>query len=163
MFTLVIRKVFHPRVPLKRIHILCIIFTRPKKSHFHCLQSLTFDDVVCDANSCCVITMLRFFGCLSPRSLRVSLIIIPSWQYRKSAPSSASAADATTNRRIAHNVWNVPFSLMDFPLIGNAPMKKCPHPLLRAFSLLKYEASEWMFMTMSNAQNCTVAFGCVAK
>ena len=43
-------------------------------------------------------------GCLCPRSSKVSLKIIPSWQFRNNAPNSASAADATTNRSIAHNV-----------------------------------------------------------
>jgi hypothetical protein len=52
---------------------------------------------------------------------------------------------------------------MGFPSIGNSPMKKCPHALLSALGLLKYEASEWMFMTMPNARNRTFAFGCDAK
>jgi hypothetical protein len=57
----------------------------------------------------------------------------------------------------------MPLSFMGFPSIGNSPMKKWPHSLLRAFGLLKYEASEWMFMTMSDARNHTVAFECDAK
>jgi hypothetical protein len=36
---------------------------------------------------------------------------------------------------------------MGFPLIGTLPIKKCPHALLHALGSLKYEASEWMFMT----------------
>ena len=61
MFTLIICKVFHPGVPFKRIHILCIFFTSPKLSHFHCSRSLPFDGVFCDANGCCVIAMHRYF------------------------------------------------------------------------------------------------------
>ncbi len=56
----------------------------------------------------------------------VSQKIMPSWQLRKSAPSLASTADATTNCKIAHNVWNAPFSLMGFPSRGKDPMKKWP-------------------------------------
>jgi hypothetical protein len=37
------------------------------------------------------------FGCVWPRSARVVLKTNPSWQFRNSAQSSASAADATTN------------------------------------------------------------------
>jgi hypothetical protein len=44
------------------------------------------------------------FGCGWPRSSRVVLKIIPSWQFRNSAPSSASTADATTNLHIKHSV-----------------------------------------------------------
>jgi len=44
------------------------------------------------------------FGCGWPRSSRVALKIILSWQLRNSAPSSASAADATTNLNIEHSV-----------------------------------------------------------
>jgi hypothetical protein len=52
---------------------------------------------------------------------------------------------------------------MGFPSIGTSPMKKWPHALLRAFGSLKYEASEWMFIIISDARNRTTAFGCVAK
>jgi len=103
------------------------------------------------------------FGWGCPRSSRVVLKIIPSWQFRNKAPNLASAADATTNRSIAHNVWNAPFSLMGFPSIGNAPMKKFPHALLRAFGSLKYDALEWMFNTISDARNLTTASGCDAN
>ncbi len=102
------------------------------------------------------------FGCGWPRSSRVVLKIIPSWQFRNSAPSSASAADATTNCNIEYSVWKAPFNLMGSPFLGNEPMKKWPHALLRALGLLKYDASEWMFITMSDARNLTTAFGCVA-
>jgi hypothetical protein len=52
---------------------------------------------------------------------------------------------------------------MGVPSIGNVPMKKCPHALLRAFGSLKYDASEWIFNTMSDARNLTTASGCDAK
>ncbi len=77
------------------------------------------------------------WGC--PRSLRVALKIIPSWKFINNAPSSASAADATSHLKIEHNVWNVPFSLMGFPSLGTELMKKWPHAWLRAFSSLKYD------------------------
>jgi hypothetical protein len=62
MFTLIIGKVFHPGVPLERIHILCIFFASLKISHFYCSRSLLFDGVVCDADSHPVITMYWYFG-----------------------------------------------------------------------------------------------------
>jgi hypothetical protein len=52
---------------------------------------------------------------------------------------------------------------MGFPLIGKDPMKKWPHALLQAFGLLKYDASEWMLITMFDARNCTIASWCIAK
>ena len=45
------------------------------------------------------------FGCLWPRSSRVALKIIPSWQFRNSAPSSASAADSTKNLKISNKAY----------------------------------------------------------
>ncbi len=103
------------------------------------------------------------FGCGWSRSLRVSLKIIPSWQLRNNAPSLASAADITTNRKIKHSVWKAPLSLMGFSSTGKDSMKKWPHALLRVFSLLKYNALEWMFITMFDAQNHTIASWCVTK
>ncbi len=103
------------------------------------------------------------FGCGWPRSLRLSLKIILSWQFSNNAPISALAANATTNRKIKHSVWKALLSLMGFPLIHKDTMKKWPHALLRAFALLKYNASKWMFITMFDAQTCTIASWCVVK
>jgi hypothetical protein len=52
---------------------------------------------------------------------------------------------------------------MGSPSFGNELMKKWPHALLFASGLLKYDASEWMFITMPDTQNRTTAFGYVAK
>ena len=95
------------------------------------------------------------WGC--PISSSVSQKIVACLQLRNNAPSSASAADATTNRKIAHNVKNAPFNLMGF--VGSAfhPMKKCPHALLWALASDKYDASEWIFNTISDAWKRTVA------
>jgi hypothetical protein len=57
----------------------------------------------------------------------------------------------------------MPLILIGFPTIGKDPMKKWPHALLHACGLLKYDTSEWMFNTISDAQNRTIALGCVAK
>jgi hypothetical protein len=91
------------------------------------------------------------------------LKFIPSWQLRNNAPSLTLVANTTTNRKIEHSVWKAPLSLMGFPSIGKDPMKKWPHALLQAFGLLKYNASKWMFITMFDAQNHTVASCCIAK
>jgi len=102
-------------------------------------------------------------GCGCPISSSVSLKIVACLQLRNSAPNSASAADATTNRKIAHSVKNAPFNLMGF--VGSAfhPMKKCPHALLCAFAADKYDASEWMFRIISEVWNLMVASGLVAR
>jgi len=95
------------------------------------------------------------WGC--PISSSVSQKIVACLQLRNNALSYASAADATTNRKIAHNVKNAPFNLMGFVGLAFHPMKKCPHALLRALASDKYDASEWIFNTMSDAWKCTVA------
>jgi hypothetical protein len=97
------------------------------------------------------------FGCGWPRSSRVSLKTTPSWQLRYNASSLASSANATTYHKIEHSVWKAPCSLMGFPSIGKDPMKKWLHALLRAIGSLEYNAAEWMFITMFDAQNCTIA------
>ncbi len=91
------------------------------------------------------------FGCGWPISSNVSRKIMPSWHARKRAPSSASAADATTNLSILHSVKNAPFSLIGVPSIGKEPINKCPLARLRAFDSKRYEASLWMFNIMSEA------------
>ncbi len=78
-------------------------------------------------------------------------------------PSSASAADATTKRRMAHNVKNAPFNMMGLPSVGVQPMKKWPHALMRASDSDKYDASECTFIIMSDAWNQIVASGYVAR
>jgi hypothetical protein len=62
-----------------------------------------------------------------PISLSASQKIVACLQLRKSTPSLASAAEATTKHNIAHKVKNAPFNLMGF--VGSAcqPMEKCLH------------------------------------
>ena len=83
-----------------------------------------------------VVALLQCTGVLGwgcPISSRVSQKNIPSLQLRKRAPSSASAADATTKRRMVHNVKNTPFNLIGSPSLGDHPMKKWLHARLCAF------------------------------
>jgi hypothetical protein len=49
--------------------------------------------------------------------------------------------------------------------VGSAfhPMKKFPHALLWALASDKYDASEWIFNTMSDAWKRTVASERIAK
>ncbi len=98
-----------------------------------------------------------------PSSSRVSQKIIPSLQLRNRAPSSALAADATTKQSMVHSVKNGPLNLMGSPSFGSHPKKKWPHARLWEFVSERYDASECMFNTMSDAQNHTVASGCVAR
>ena len=82
---------------------------------------------------CCLLQCTGVLGWGCPSSSRVSRKIIPSLQLRKRAPSLASAAEATTNRRMVHNVKNAPFNLIGSPSLGDHPMKKWPHMRLCAF------------------------------
>ena len=89
-------------------------------------------------------------GCGCPRLCSVVRNIIPSWQLRNSNPSSASAADATTNFIICALTWNAPLSFIGCPSLGIDPKKKFSHMRLQAFGSDRYDASEWMFMIMSD-------------
>ncbi len=91
------------------------------------------------------------FGCGCPISFSVSLKIMPIWQLWYNAPSSASAADATTSCSIVELTWNAPFKRMGSQFFGIQPMKKWPHAWLLAFASDKYDASECMFSIMSDA------------
>ena len=95
------------------------------------------------------------WGC--PISSSMSQKNVACLQLRNNAPSSASAADAPTNCKIAHNVKNALFNLMGF--VGSAfhPMKKCLHALLWALASDNYDASEWIFNTMSDTWKRMVA------
>ena len=81
----------------------------------------------------------------------MSRIILASLALRKRAPSSASAADAATNRRMVHKMAMAPLSLMGLPSRGMLPKKKYPDALLFESFELRYDASEWTFKIMSEA------------
>ena len=98
-----------------------------------------------------------------PSSSKVSQKIIPSLQLRKRALSLASAAKATTNQRMVHNVKNAPSNLIGSPSLGCHPMKKCTHARLYASFSERYDAPEWTFKIMSDARNRMVASGKVIQ
>ena len=89
-------------------------------------------------------------GCGWPNSCRVRRMILASFAFRKSAPSSASAADAATNLSKLQRTWIAPLSAMGLPSSGIDPKKKYPAARLLALGALKYEASEWTFNIMSD-------------
>jgi hypothetical protein len=62
-------------------------------------------------------------GWVCPISSSIVLITFPSLQLRKSAPSSASAADTTTHFNTLHKVKMAPFNLMGSPSLGTQPKK----------------------------------------
>ena len=82
---------------------------------------------------------------------KVCLKIIAVCQLWNKAPSSASATDATTNRMTVVLVWKAPFNTIGSLSLGIDPMKKCPHVRLRAPGAERYDASECMFITISDA------------
>ncbi len=62
MFTLVVRQIFLAGVPLKRINILCFLFTSPKISHLHCSRALLFDGDIGNPDGGCIIAVDGGFG-----------------------------------------------------------------------------------------------------
>ena len=89
------------------------------------------------------------WGC--PNSYNAKQKMCLSRMFIKSSPSSTSAADVATNLRIAQRVKNAPFRTMGSPFHGIQPMKKCPVARLCPFDSERYDASEWMLSTMSDA------------
>ena len=65
-------------------------------------------------------------GCGWPSSSSATRKIATCLQLRKRAPSSASAAEATTKRKTAQSVKNASLSLIGFVASGFHPMKKWP-------------------------------------
>ena len=133
VLALVVSKILLPRVPFNFVDILCLFVTYPKyliSIDRDCcrLMVLFAMPTVVELLQC---TGVRGWGC--PSSSRVSRKIIPSLQFWKIAPSSASVAEATTNWRMMHNVKNAPFNLIGSPSLGDPPMKKWPHARLCAF------------------------------
>ncbi len=103
-------------------------------------------------------------GCGWPYSLRVIRNIISSLQFKKRGLSSALAADAMTNLRMAHKVKNAPFNLMGLPSVGvKSSMKKCPQALLRVCVSERYDPSKWTFIIMSDTLNQIFALGLDAR
>ena len=62
-------------------------------------------------------------GCGCPNSVSVSRMIRACCALRNRAPNSASAAEAATMRRIVHNEWMAPFSLIGLFSMGHQPKK----------------------------------------
>jgi hypothetical protein len=89
-----------------------------------------------------ILQLIGVGGYRCPISLSVSQKKIACLQLKKSVPSSALAAEATTNRKFAHRVKNTPFNLMGFVGSECQPIKKIPHAQLWAFASDKYDLSE---------------------
>ena len=81
-------------------------------------------------------------GCACPNSSRKILSILPYFVLRNKAPSSASAAEATTNLRIPLWTYIAPLSGIGLYLLGTDPRKKCPAVPLMARTSDRYDASE---------------------
>ena len=54
-------------------------------------------------------------------------------------------------------VWKAPFNTMGLLSLGIDPIKKCPHVRLHAPRAERYNASECMFIIISDASNLTFA------
>ena len=88
-------------------------------------------------------------------------MILASWVLMKSAPNSASAADAATSFSMVHVMAMLPLSLIFSPLCGTLPRKKYPPALILPRDAVRYDAYEWILSTISDALNCMIVFGLV--
>ena len=60
-----------------------------------------------------------------------------------------------------HVMAMLPLSLIFSPLRGTLPRKKYPLALLLPWDAVRYDASEWMLSTISDALNWMIALGLV--
>ena len=88
-----------------------------------------------------------------PSSWSIKGMICDSRVLMKSAPNSASAADAATSFSMVHVMAMLPLSLIFYPWHGMLPRKKYPPALLLPRDAVRYDASEWMLSTISDAMN----------
>ena len=88
-----------------------------------------------------------------PSSWRIRCMIHASWVLMKSAPNSASSADAATHFSMVHVMAMLPLSLIFSLLRGMLTRKKCPPALLLPRDVVRYDASEWMLSTILDALN----------
>ena len=72
-------------------------------------------------------------GCEYPSYRNVSLMILDYFLFRNSAPSSASASDATINLSIWHSVNITPLRCMGCLSCGLRPRKKCSAARILAY------------------------------
>ena len=80
-------------------------------------------------------------------------MICASWVLMKSAPNSDSVADAATSFSMVHVMAMLQLSLILSPLRGMLPRKKYSPALLLPRDVLRYDSTEWMLSTISDALN----------
>ena len=90
-------------------------------------------------------------GCGWPSFSNVILMVSPYFAFMNSAPNSASYGDNATHFKIVQRVKIAPLSVMGSPYLGTEPRKKWPDARLLALFADRYDASEWLFNTMSDA------------
>ena len=75
-------------------------------------------------------------------------MMLASFAFRNSSPSSASAADAATNFSIWQSMNIAPLKCMGCFYCGFHPRKKCPSAWLLASLAGNYDAPEYTFTIM---------------
>jgi hypothetical protein len=96
-------------------------------------------------------------GCMWHNSVSVTLSGAPLWALWKHAPTSDSAAEATTFLMMEATLRMEPFIVSCYR--GLSPQKDRPPRRLRAFETERYEASLWMCNIISEARYLMVASG----
>ncbi len=133
VFGKIIRKIFLAGMP-RNVEIAKVnLIGNPKKKFFSIARDRCFLTVLFAIDTAVLLsqcTGVVSWGWPSSSSMRCKMVA--SWQLLKRAPSSASAAEATTNLLIPAITWMGPLSCMGRPLTGSLPRKKIPPIRLRA-------------------------------
>ena len=86
---------------------------------------------------------------------------IAVWELWNTAAVSHSADEVKTWRRVLHSMWIGILRVVGFVVLDER--KKYPLILLFAYGAILYEASEWMWRTMSFLWYLRPAFGYSAQ
>ncbi len=119
VFTLVVRKIFFPWVVFDVKFLLLHSICNPEKQisiNRDCWHLMVLFAIPTAVK---LLQCIGVGGCGCPISSSMSLKIVACLQLRKSAPSSASVADAMTKRSMAHKVKKCPIHFDGF---GGIPL-----------------------------------------
>ena len=154
MFCVMVFRWLVPWIFLSRVTVYLDLLmfddiTNVEISHFHTSGSLYFTVPFTMPVSVALSQCLWVGGWGCPSSRKISLMILDSFAFRNSAPSSASADNAANVFIIWHKVNITPLRCMGCLSCGFHPRKKFPAALLLASLADKWDAPDWKFSIMS--------------
>jgi hypothetical protein len=149
MFCVIITEIFTSWSPINVELFLADSVGQPMISHIHFFDHLCLIVLFKIPNAIELSVRRSVGGSVWPISVSVTLSGAPLWALRKHAPTSDSAAEATTFLTMEATLRIDPFSLS---CSGDLfPKKNRPPSRLRALETDRYEASLWMYNIMSEA------------